>query len=417
MNVGILVIGDELTSGMTQDTNSSFAARELYVQWWRVSAVMTVGDDVSAIRGGLDYLLGISDALVVMGGLGPTADDITTACVAKAFGLGLYTDDTVLKQLKERFAKIHIPWTENNAKQALFPDGAVVIDNPAGTACGFFLERSGIPVTVMPGVPVEARNMLLEGVIPLFREKLGSRERVAKRAINIFRLSESKIDQELARENLNIPGVSIGFYPRFPQISVVVTSRGEDAARVEENLTRAEKKITNRLGHYIFGYDDDTMEGVVAALLTDRGLTLAVAESCTGGLIIDRLTDVPGSSLFLERGVVVYSNASKVDLLGVPASIIDKHGAVSEETAVLMAEGVRRLGGTDIGLATTGIAGPAGGTEEKPVGTVFVALSSGEGTICRRYQFRWKRRRIKEISAQIALDMLRRALTGGDILA
>ena len=155
----------------------------------------------------------------------------------------------------------------------------------------------------------------------------------------------------------------------------------------------------------------------MAALLTDRGLTLAVAESCTGGLIIDRLTDVPGSSLFLERGVVVYSNASKVDLLGVPASIMDKHGAVSEETAVLMAEGVRRLGGTDIGLATTGIAGPAGGTEEKPVGTVFVALSSGEGTICRRYQFRWKRRRIKEISAQIALDMLRRALTGGDILA
>jgi nicotinamide-nucleotide amidase len=413
MNIGILVIGNELTSGMTQDTNSSFVARELHTQGWRVSAVMAVGDDTGAIKGGLEYLLGISDALVITGGLGPTVDDITTASVAGAFGLRLHTDDTVLGRLKERFVRFGIPWTANNAKQALFPEGAVVIDNPAGTACGFFLERDGRPVVVIPGVPAEAQRMLVEGVIPLFRERLGSRELVLKRAIKIFRLTESRIDQELAEEDLNIPGVTIGFYPRFPQIRLVITSRGGDAARVEENLKIAEKRIIGRLGDYIFGYDDDTMEGVVAALLTDRGLTLAVAESCTGGLITDRLTDVPGSSAFLERGVVVYSNASKVDLLGVPASVIEKHGAVSEETAVLMAEGVRRIGGTDMGLATTGIAGPSGGTEEKPVGTVFVALSSGEGTICRRYQFRWNRRRIKEMSSQIALDMLRRALTGG----
>ena len=416
MNIGILVIGNELTSGMTQDTNSSFAASELYARGWRVSAVMAVGDDAGAIKEGLDYLLGISDALVVTGGLGPTADDMTTACVAGAFGLGLHTDDAVLSRLKERFAGFGIPWTENNAKQALFPEGAGVIDNPAGTACGFYLERDGSLVTVIPGVPAEARRMLLEGVIPLFRERLGSREQVLRRTIKIFRLTESRIDQELAREDLDIPGVSIGFYPRFPQIRVVITSRGEDAERVKENLNLAEERITGRLADYIFGYDDDTMEGVVAALLTGRGLTLAVAESCTGGLITDRLTDVPGSSAFLERGVVVYSNASKVELLGVPDSVIEKHGAVSEETATLMAEGARRLGGTDIGLATTGIAGPAGGSEEKPVGTVFIALSSAEGTVCRRYQFRWNRRRVKEMSAQIALDMLRRALTGGDIL-
>jgi len=416
MNIGILVIGNELTSGMTQDTNSSFAASEFHDQGWRVSAVMAVGDDARAIKGGLDHLLGISDALVVTGGLGPTADDITTASISGAFDLDLYTDDAVLERLKERFAEFRIPWTENNAKQALFPEGAVVIDNLAGTAPGFFLERSDRPVAVIPGVPAEARRMLMESVIPLFRERFGSRDRVLKRTVKIFRLSESKIDQELAQEDLDISGVTIGFYPRFPQIRLVITSRGEDATRVKENLKIAEERIVGRLGDYIFGYDDDTMEGVVAALLTDRGLTLAVAESCTGGRITDRLTDVPGSSAFLERGVVVYSNASKVDLLGVPASVIEKHGAVSEETATLMAEGVRRLGGTDVGLATTGIAGPAGGTEEKPVGTVFVALSSGEETACRRYQFRWNRMRIKEISAQIALDMLRRTLTGGDIL-
>ena len=172
------------------------------------------------------------------------------------------------------------------------------------------------------------------------------------------------------------------------------------------------ERIEGKLHRYIFGYDDDTMEGVVAAFLTDRELTLSIAESCTGGLITDRLTDVPGSSVFLERGVVTYSNTSKVELLGVPSSIIEKHGAVSEEVAILMAEGVKRLAGTDIGLSTTGIAGPAGGTGGKPVGTVFVALSTGEGTTCRRFLFRWDRRRIKEISSQIALNMLRRFLIG-----
>ena len=413
MDIGILVIGNELTSGMTQDTNSSFIARELYEQGWGVSAVMTVGDDGGAIKGGLDYLLGISDALIVTGGLGPTEDDMTTAAVAGAFDLGLYTDDAVLARLKERFGRLNIPWTENNAKQAIFPEGAGIIDNPVGTACGFFLERSDKHVAVIPGVPGEARNMLTGGVIPLFREKLAYHECVAKRTIKIFGLTESRIDEALPHEDLKIPGVSVGSYPRFPEIRLVVTSRGEDRDHVEESLGVVCERIEGKLYKHIFGYDDDTMEGIVAALLTDRGLTLSVAESCTGGLITDRLTDVPGSSVFLERGVVTYSNTSKVELLGVPASIIEKYGAVSEEAAILMAEGVKKLAGTDIGLSTTGIAGPAGGTEEKPVGTVFIALSAGEGATCRKFLFRWDRRRIKEMSSQIALNMLRKFLIGG----
>ncbi|MBN2539290.1 MAG: nicotinamide-nucleotide amidohydrolase family protein, partial [Deltaproteobacteria bacterium] len=329
MDIGILVIGNELTSGMTQDTNSSFIARELDAQGWRVSAVMAVGDDGKAIKGGLDYLLGISDALIVTGGLGPTEDDMTTAAVAGAFDLDLYTDDAVLKRLKGRFSRLNIPWTENNAKQAVFPEGAGIIDNAVGTACGFFLERSGRHVAVIPGVPGEARNMLTGGVIPLFREKLVYREYVAKRTIKIFGLTESRIDEALQHEELEIPGVCVGSYPRFPEICLVVTSRGEDRDRVEESLGVVCERIEAKLHRHIFGYDDDTMEGIVAALLTGRGLTLSVAESCTGGLITDRLTDVPGSSVFLERGVVTYSNTSKVELLGVPASIIAEHGAVS----------------------------------------------------------------------------------------
>jgi len=410
MDIGILVIGDELTSGMTVDTNSSFIASELNAQGWRVSAVMAVGDDENAIKGGLEYLLGISGALVVTGGLGPTVDDITTEAVAGAFGLDLYTDEAVLERLKERFDRIGLPWTENNAKQAMFPEGAAIIDNPVGTACGFLLERDDRPVAVMPGVPGEAKKMLSDGVIPLFREKIEWREHVTKKTIKVFGLTESQIDQALSYEDMEIPGVSVGFYPRFPEIRLVVTSRGEDGGLAEENLRVACERIERQLSRYIFGYGDDTMEGVAAGLLTGRKLTLSVAESCTGGLITDRLTDVPGSSVFLERGVVTYSNTSKVELLGVPASIIESHGAVSEDVAILMAEGVKKLAGTDIGLATTGIAGPTGGTEEKPVGTVFVALSTGRGTTCRRFQFRWDRRRIKEMTSQIALNMLRKFL-------
>ncbi len=412
MDIGILVIGDELTSGMTLDTNSSFIARELQTQGWGVSAVMTVGDDNNAIGRGLDYLLKISSALVVTGGLGPTEDDVTTAAVAGAFGLCLHNDDIALARIKDRYAGLNLPWTENSARQAVFPEGAFIINNPVGTACGFLLDRNGIPVAVIPGVPAEARRMFLDGVIPLFRDKLPNREYVAKKTIKLFGRTESQINQSLSLEYLEIPGVRVGFYPRFPEIHLLVTSRGTSMDRVEENLSVVCDRIKEKLGRYIFGYDNDTMEGVVAALLTDRELTLSVAESCTGGLITDRLTNVPGSSVFLERGLVSYSNRSKEELLGVPASIIEKHGAVSEEVVTLMAEGIRKLAGTDIGLSTTGIAGPTGGTEEKPVGTLFVGLSIGEYTTCRRFLFSWDRRRMKEMSAQVALNMLRKHLTG-----
>jgi len=416
MNIGILVIGDELTGGVTVDSNSPFIARELQVQGWHVSSVITVGDDRDAINVGLECLLGISDALIVTGGLGPTEDDITTAAVAAAFGLDVYTDNGVLDRLKKRFERRGLPWTENNAKQAIFPEGACIIDNPVGTASGFLLGKSGKPVAVIPGVPAEAEKMFLEGVIPLFRDRFAHSGHIAKKTIKTFGRTESQIGYALSCEKLEIPGVSVGSYPRFPEIHLTVTSRGEDRDTVEKNLGIICERIESQLYNYVFGYDEDTLEGVVAALLIDRSLKLSVAESCTGGLIVDRLTDVPGSSIFMERGVVAYSNTAKVELLGVPDSVIKNHGAVSEEVAILMAEGVRERSGTDLGIATTGIAGPAGGTEKKPVGTVFIALSSGENTLCRRFLFAWDRRRIKEISSQVALNMLRQFLVDRDTL-
>ena len=413
MKVGILTIGNELTSGKTQDTNSSFIARELNVQGWQVAAMMSVGDDENAIRGGLSYIMGISDAVIVTGGLGPTADDITTVAIASTFSLKLYTNEDVLRHIQGLFEKHRLKWTPNNAKQAVFPEGAETICNPIGTAWGFSLKRNGIIVAVIPGVPAEVRRMLPEGVIPLFRREFTEEAQyVESRTIKLFGIAEAGVDQALADVDLAGLGVNIGFYPNFPENHVVLIARHASEAEAKKKLKKAEGYVKERLRDYIFAYDRETLESLVASLLTERKLTLAVAESCTGGLITDRLTDIPGSSAFLERGVVTYSNVSKTELLGVPEQVLHEFGAVSEQTAILMAEGVRKIGKTDLGLAVTGIAGPTGGTEEKPVGTVFIALTDGKKTICHRSFYRWDRRRIKMVSSQSALMMLKRYLTG-----
>jgi len=416
MKVGILTIGNDFTSGRVQDTDSSLISRELNAEGWSISTIMVVGNDESAIGKGFDYIMAISDAVVVTGGPGSTADDITTASIAKALNLNLYTDETVLGKIKERFEKFHIKWTTNNIKQAVFPEGSEIIPNTVGMACGFSLKKNGKIVAVIPGGPSEVKRMLPEGVIPLFRREFKeAKQHIANRTIKMFGITEAKIEQMLSTVNLEIPGVSTRFYPHFPENHIVITSRSFTEYEAKEKLEVAEKRIKEKLRKYIFGYDNNPLEGIVASLLKKRGLTLSVAESCTGGLITDRLTDISGSSAFLDRGVVVYSNASKTELLGVPDQIINEFGAVSEETAVLMAEGVRKLARTDLGLATTGIAGPTGGTAQKPVGTVFIALTDGENTVCRNFLFRWERRRVKRIASQWALEMLRRFLIGGSL--
>jgi len=412
LKIGILTIGNELTTGRIQDTNSAFIAAALNALGWQVPITMSVGDDGDAIKKGLDYILSLSDAVIVTGGLGPTADDMTTAAIAKAYGLDLYTDEDVLRQIKSRFERFRFEWTPNNAKQAMFPAGARPIYNPTGTAWGFALKTAGKLITVIPGVPLEVKRMFPEGVLPLLKElQPGSREFVSSRTIKLFGLSEAKVDQTVTELKLRIPGITIGFYPRFPENHIVLTSRGPSEENVRKYLAAAERRVTEALQKYIFGYDNETLDGIVASLLTQKKRTLAVAESCTGGLIADRLTNIPGSSLFLERGVITYSNVSKTQLLGVPAEAIETFGAVSEEVALLMADGVRKHACTDIGIAVTGIAGPAGGTEDKPVGTVYIALADGTRSFSRLFHFRWERRRVKEISAQWALEMLRRYLT------
>jgi nicotinamide-nucleotide amidase len=413
MNIGILTIGNELTSGRISDTNSALIARAVRAQGWSVAAMISVGDDDGAIHDALAYLLARVEAVIATGGLGPTADDITTAAIARAFGLALRRDDAVLAHVRTLFENRRLAWTENNAKQADFPEGAEVIANPTGTAAGFAVRREGRIVAVIPGVPAEAGRMLPEGVIPLLRRAFPEAAlHVATSTFKLFGIPEAAVDDAMADADLAALGVAIGFYPNFPENHLVLTARTADAEEAAQKLREAGTRVEARLGKHIFARGDETLAGIVAGLLTARRLTLAVAESCTGGLIADRLTDIPGSSAFLERGVVTYGNAAKTALLGVPEGVIRGHGAVSPETARLMAEGVRRSAGTDLGLAITGIAGPSGGTEAKPVGTVHVALADGGTTLCRRYAFRWDRRRNKIMGAQSALMILLRYLRG-----
>ena len=355
----------------------------------------------------------MSDAIICTGGLGSTADDITTEAVARAFGLPLHTDENVLDHIKDIFARRNLDWIENNAKQAMFPQGAEIIVNPVGTAAGFALHAEGKWIFVIPGVPWETRIMLPDHVIPILRREFPRDELCAARqTIKTFGLSEAAVDKSLMDIDFDAMGVNIGFYPVFPENHLVLVSRGETQTEAEQNLERAKKEIAVRLEKYIFSYGEETLEEIVAGLLKKKKLTVAVAESCTGGLITSRLTDIAGSSEYLDRALVTYSNAAKISLLSVPAQIIEEHGAVSEETARLMASGVRRLSGTDLGLASTGIAGPGGGTEAKPVGTVYLALGDSAQTICRHYVYRWDRKRNKMIFSQAALLLLKDYLQG-----
>jgi len=413
MKIGILTIGNELMNGRISDTNASFIAREVNQQGWSVEAIMSVGDDFALIKNRLDYLMPMTDAIICSGGLGPTSDDITTAAIAQAFGLPLYTDENVLTYIKDIFTKFNFRWVENNAKQAMFPKGAQVIPNARGTAPGFALPVGGKFIFVIPGVPAEAKLMVTNGVIPALRQHFPQDEQyIVKQTIKTFGLSEAAVDERVKDIDFNSLGVSIGFYPVFPENHIVLIAQSKNQNEAKKNLQKAQDEVSSRVQDYIFAHGEETLEDVIAGLLTEKKLTIAVAESCTGGLITNRLTDVSGSSDYLERGLVTYSNQAKINLLGVPADVIEKHGAVSEETARLMAEGVRKIAGTDLGLSSTGIAGPTGGSKEKPVGTVYIALADSKQTICRHYSYRWDRKRNKEVFSEAALFLLKNYLQG-----
>ena len=415
MKAAFLAIGDEIVGGLTTDTNSGFIAGELRDLGVEMVAGFAVADDEADIARALERAMEDAELVVCTGGLGPTADDLTTAVVARVAGRELRLDEASLEAIAERFRSRGIEMSPNNRKQALFPEGATIFANPNGTAPGFVvpLTREGGErwIACFPGVPRETRAMVRDALLP-WVAALRPDTRFASRTFSTFGLPESKLDELLA--GVADPAEArLAFRAAFPRIQARLTVRGAPGDDLRARLDALEARVRERLGHHLYAAGDEGMEDTVGRLLRERGLTLAVAESCTGGRIGDWITNVPGSSGYFLLGAATYSNQAKQRILGVSPGTLAAHGAVSPQTAEEMAAGIRSAAGADLGLSTTGIAGPGGGSAGKPVGTVCVGLAWEGGTWSRRYDLGDRGRDwIKGFTAIIALDRLRRWLLG-----
>ncbi len=409
--VEIIAVGSELLTPHYQDTNSLFLTQQLNDCGYDVSFKTIVGDDWENLLLCINLALGRANLIVAVGGLGPTADDLTCLAFAKALKRELILNIKVLRRIKSRFARRKIAMPASAAKQAYLIEGAIPLPNRKGTAPGQWVETGANRIVLLPGPPHELKPMFEEFVRP--RLEAQRRGYLARRTLKTTGLTESKIDSLIRDLYPRTGDVKITLLACPGQIEVhLVAFSAKNPGLAEKKLTRLGRKITSRLGDRVFSEDGKELEEVVGDLLRGKKQTLAVAESCSGGLLGHRLTNVPGSSAYFLEGVVAYSNKAKTDVLAVPPSLLAKYGAVSLEVARAMARGIRQRSGACYGLAITGIAGPGGGTPGKPVGLVFTALDSSEETEIEKNLFLGSRQHIKFQSTQKALDMLRGRLLG-----
>jgi nicotinamide-nucleotide amidase len=409
LNAHILTIGDELLIGQVINTNQAFIAERLNAIGVDVACMSTVGDTMDAVLGALRTGWESSAVTVVTGGLGPTHDDITRNAVCAFFRTDLVPNDEVRRHISALMKARNLAWTAAADDQSLVPRGADVLPNPVGTAPGLRFSENGKFMFVLPGVPYEMKEIIDGSVIP-FLAPLAGEQVIRHRTLLTTGIPESFLAAQLGDLYQLLGGASLAFLPSPAGVRLRITVHGRSAAEAEGTVHDAERRIRAKVSRYIYGTDEEDLETVLGRMLSERKLTIAVAESCTGGLIAHRLTNVSGSSAYFERGVVTYSDASKTDLLGVPAETIGTHGAVSRETAESMASGIQNAARTDIGLSTTGIAGPAGGTPSKPVGTVWIGIADGRGTLALKFNFGEGRARVKERASQAALELVRRRL-------
>lgn len=404
----ILSTGDELTTGKVIDTNSTSIASALFGVGVEVAGVLKVGDDSAKILWALTQARELGDVIIGTGGLGPTADDLTAQMVAEFLGCKLNQDEAVAQALAERFAALGSAWTANNLKQALFPEGAVIIPNPIGSAPGFRIRLGADKHLIwLSGVPQETAAMLHTTVIPWIVQQRGDAEQITAGTFKIFGLTESKLDDLVKPLQLG-PQAKLSLRAHYPDLTMRLTVKGgEERAEVFARLTR---QIKETLGSYIYAEDDATLEEVVGQLLLQKKQTLALAESCTGGYISHRITRIAGSSAYFFGGAVTYSNDAKVRFLGVNPKTLETYGAVSRETALEMSLGIRERTGASLGLSVTGIAGPSGGSPEKPVGTVWISIAGERGNRARLFNFHGDRERVILGTSQAALHWLRMML-------
>jgi nicotinamide-nucleotide amidase len=419
MKAWIIAVGSEMLTPFRVDTNSLTITERLNAIGCDVRMKSVVGDDVAELCSLFQRGVGAVDVIVCTGGLGPTEDDITRDAIAKALDVPLDLDDRIIGQIRARFESRGLVMREINRRQALVPRGATVIENARGTAPGLWLERDGTVILLLPGPPREMQPMLDPVIDQRLRPKAGGRG-LFRRVLRMTGRSESDVDAVAQPvygkwSAAPIPIVTT-ILAKMGQIELHLTADAPGAAEAALALDAAVAELASVLGPSVYSTDGRGLEVVIGDLLRERSMTIAVAESCSGGLLASRITDVPGSSEYFDRGVVCYSNRAKVEWLGVPEALLEAHGAVSEPVAEAMADGVRRRAGASVGIGITGIAGPGGGTSAKPVGTVAIAVITPDGRAVRTFAFVGPRDMVKFQSTQAAMNMLRLQLTDGSTL-
>ena len=411
MHGEIIAIGDELVSGKVLNTTASFAANKLFAAGCQVNRITSIGDDPDDIEECLLAAIKRSEYVIITGGLGPTTDDITNEVTAKALGHPLVLNEMILEKIRRAKQRFGNP-VFLREKLAWLPKGAEVL-NPEGRAAGYLLVHQDTPLFFLPGVPGELEDHMIQRVIPRLSKFVSKKIYIRQQTFKVFGLSETEINTLFEKLESSQDGLSIGYYPNFPEVNVTATVKGLNSEKVDEIFHMACNTIKQLLDKHVVAVNEETLEEIVGRLMLKKGGVLSLAESCTGGLVSQRVTSIPGSSRWFEGGVVTYSNKSKVDLLGVSRESLSLYGAVSSQTAGEMAEGIKRLACTDYSIAITGIAGPSGGTVQKPVGTVYIALSTPERTVAERFRFIGTRHMIQILAAETALDLLRLYLSYG----
>ncbi|MBI3333843.1 MAG: competence/damage-inducible protein A [Candidatus Omnitrophica bacterium] len=436
MEAEVVAIGTELLLGFVVNSDTAFLGRVLAGLGIGCTRQVTVGDNRRRLAEAIRAALSRADLVITCGGLGPTVDDVTLETIAEVTGRRLILNREVLRRIKARFARLKIRMPKSNVRQAMIPEGAIVLPNEIGTAPGFLIKLEGgqtpwglTPsgfrlLAALPGPPAELMPMVKERLVPLLKRR-ASGTIILSKTLKLTGLTESEVDAKV-RDLLALTGsVTVGIYAHPAQVDLRVTAKASNSAQAKRLIQRIEGKIRRRLKRLIFGADEETLEGTVGALLKKKRLTLAAAESITGGLLQHRITEVPGSSAYFLGGVVAYANALKVSPLGVEGSLLRRHGAVSPQAAKAMAAGIRRLTGSDLGISLTGIAGPTvasakgglttalgpGSTRPKPVGLVYIGFSSPERIEVHRHCFSGSRSAVKFKASQAALDLIRRYLS------
>jgi len=410
MKACILAVGSEMLTPFRVDTNSLFITERLNTIGYDVRLKAVVADDVGELADVVEAALRWADLIVITGGLGPTEDDITRDAVARVTNVPMDVDERIVDRIRERFARRSLAMPEINRRQGLVPRGATVIDNPNGTAPGLWLEHGKSAIVLLPGPPRELKPMFEA----LLRDRLaanGAGAGLFRRVLKITGRTESDVDahvQPIYGQWTTQPvPISTTILAVLGQIELHLTAHAPGQAEADAALDQAARQLEEALAPAVYSVDGRPLERVIGDLLREKKLTIAVAESCTGGLLASRLTDVPGSSEYVERGVVCYSNQAKIEMVGVPEALIQQHGAVSEPVAEAMAAGIRERARTNVGIGITGIAGPGGGTPEKPVGTVCIAVILDDQTRVRTFPFFGGREMVKFQSTQAAMNMLR----------